>query len=84
MADHGAAVLAISQFTLYGDVRKGKRPSFGDAMEPGRANELFEAFCDRCRELGVIVATGRFRAHMRVALENVGPVTILMDSKKTF
>ena len=84
VADHGAAVLAISQFTLYGDVRKGKRPSFGDAMEPGRANELFEAFCARCRELGVTVATGRFRAHMRVALENVGPVTILMDSKKTF
>jgi D-tyrosyl-tRNA(Tyr) deacylase len=84
VAGHGAAVLAISQFTLYGDVKKGKRPSFGEAMEPQGANALFEVFCQRCRENAVSVETGRFRAHMRVELENVGPVTILMDTKKTF
>ncbi len=84
VGDVGGAVLAVSQFTLLGDTRRGKRPSFTDAMEPARANELFEAFCAACRALGVTVATGRFRASMRVELENVGPVTILIDTKKTF
>jgi D-tyrosyl-tRNA(Tyr) deacylase len=84
VADVGGAVLAVSQFTLLGDTRRGKRPSFTDAMEPGRANELFERFCARCRELGVAVATGRFRASMLVEISNDGPVTILLDTKKTF
>lgn len=80
----GGAVLAVSQFTLFGDVRKGRRPSFGDAMEPDGANALFERFCSACRALGVRVETGRFRAHMEVELTNDGPVTILIDTKKTF
>jgi len=80
----GGALLAVSQFTLLGDVRKGRRPSFGDAMEPERANLLFERFCERCRSQGVRVETGRFRAHMLVELTNDGPVTILVDSKRVF
>lgn len=78
------AVLAVSQFTLLGDVRKGRRPSFGDAMEPERANALFERFCEACRDLGARVETGRFRTHMHVELTNDGPVTILVDSKRAF
>ncbi|MCC6901683.1 MAG: D-tyrosyl-tRNA(Tyr) deacylase [Polyangiaceae bacterium] len=84
LGDTGGALLAVSQFTLYGDARKGRRPSFVEAMEPGRANELFERFCLKSREAGVTVATGRFRADMLVALENDGPVTILLDTKKLF
>ena len=80
----GGKLLAISQFTLHGDVRRGKRPSFTEAMEPVRANQLFELFCQRCRDLGVEVQTGRFRAHMLVELANDGPVTILLDTKKQF
>ncbi len=80
----GGAVLAVSQFTLLGDARKGKRPSFAKAMEPGRAAELCEAFCAGCRGAGVPVETGRFRAHMDVDLVNDGPVTILLDSKRAF
>jgi D-aminoacyl-tRNA deacylase len=81
---HGGEVLAVSQFTLLGDARKGRRPSFTGAMEPGRANELFERFCTACRGLGATVATGRFRTHMKVALENDGPVTLLLDTAKAF
>ena len=84
LLDTAGSVLAISQFTLHGDVRRGKRPSFSNAMEPERANQLFEKFCDRCRELGVPVQTGTFRAHMVVELVNDGPVTILLDTKKQF
>jgi D-tyrosyl-tRNA(Tyr) deacylase len=80
----GGSILAISQFTLLGDVRKGRRPSFGDAMEPGGANVLFESFCAACRGLGARVETGQFRAHMRVNLTNDGPVTILVDTKRAF
>ncbi len=80
----GGSVLAISQFTLLGDVRKGRRPSFGDAMEPGGAAELFEKFCAACRGRGVLVETGRFRAEMLVSLDNQGPVTILLDTKRAF
>lgn len=80
----GGAVLAVSQFTLFGDVRKGKRPSFGDAQEPVRAAALFEQFCAECRTRGARVETGRFRTHMRVELENDGPVTILIDTKRAF
>ena len=82
LADVGGALLAVSQFTLYGDTKKGKRPSFGDAMDPEGANRLFERFCAACRALGVDVQTGRFRAHMLVALENDGPVTILIDTHR--
>ncbi|HEY5375162.1 MAG TPA: D-aminoacyl-tRNA deacylase [Polyangiaceae bacterium] len=82
--DVGGAVLAISQFTLFGDVRKGKRPSFTEALEPLRAAELFEQFCRECRTRGAAVETGRFRTHMLVSLENDGPVTILVDTKRAF
>jgi D-tyrosyl-tRNA(Tyr) deacylase len=84
VTDVGGSVLAVSQFTLLGDTRRGKRPSFTEAMEPGGANQLFERFCARCRELEVPVETGRFRATMRVEISNDGPVTILLDTKKTF
>lgn len=80
----GGALLAVSQFTLFGDVRRGKRPSFTDALEPVRAQALFERFCAECRARGVHVETGRFRTQMQVALENDGPVTILVDSKRAF
>jgi D-tyrosyl-tRNA(Tyr) deacylase len=80
----GGALLVVSQFTLYGDARKGRRPSFTDAMEPGRANELYQAFCVRCRALGAQVGEGVFRADMKVALVNDGPVTLLLDSKRLF
>lgn len=82
--DVGGALLAVSQFTLLGDARRGKRPSFGDAMEPERARELFEHHCAECRREGARVETGRFREHMRVLIENDGPVTILLDTRKTF
>ena len=78
------AVLAVSQFTLFGDVRRGLRPSFGDAMEPAGASALFDAFCSSAERHGVTVARGRFRAHMVVSLENDGPVTILVDTRKAF
>ena len=80
----GGALLAVSQFTLFGDVRRGKRPSFTDALEPVRAQALFERFCAECRARGVHVETGRFRTQMQVALENDRPVTILVDSKRAF
>jgi D-aminoacyl-tRNA deacylase len=76
----GGALLAVSQFTLYGDASKGRRPSFADAMEPGRAEQLFESFCAACRSSGVVVATGRFRTHMSVSLVNDGPVTLILET----
>lgn len=84
LQEAGGALLAVSQFTLLGDVRKGKRPSFIEAMEPEGANRLFERFCEEARALGVRVETGRFRAHMEVELVNDGPVTILLDTRKLF
>lgn len=80
--DASGELLVVSQFTLLADVRKGKRPSFTDAMEPGRANELYQAFCQACRALGARVSEGVFRADMQVALVNEGPVTLMIDSKK--
>ncbi|MEB2310361.1 MAG: D-aminoacyl-tRNA deacylase [Sorangiineae bacterium] len=80
----GGAILAVSQFTLLGDARRGRRPSFGDALEPEAARALFERFAARCRELGPHVETGRFRAEMLVELAGDGPVTILLDTEKTF
>jgi D-aminoacyl-tRNA deacylase len=82
LLDVGGALLAVSQFTLYGDTSRGRRPSFGGAMEPVRAEALFEAFCAACRNLGVTVATGRFRTHMSVSLVNDGPVTLLLDTER--
>ncbi|KYF91664.1 D-aminoacyl-tRNA deacylase [Sorangium sp. So ce394] len=84
LADARGGVLAISQFTLFGDVRRGLRPSFDGAMEPARAEALYERFVAALRARGLEVATGRFRADMRVFVENDGPVTILIDSKRTF
>ena len=84
VTDVGGAVLAVSQFTLFGDVRKGKRPSFDDAARPERARELYEYFVERVRSLGLRCETGRFQEMMEVELVNQGPVTILLDSKKLF
>ncbi len=78
------SVLAVSQFTLYGDVRKGKRPSFDEAAPPALARELYEYFVARIRETGTKCETGRFQATMQVELVNDGPVTILLDSKRVF
>lgn len=74
-------LIAVSQFTLYGDARKGNRPSFIDACEPDEAKRLYALFCGRLRELGLAVGEGVFAAHMQVALVNDGPVTILLDSR---
>jgi D-tyrosyl-tRNA(Tyr) deacylase len=78
--DVAGEVLVVSQFTLYADVRKGRRPSWTDAAEPGRASELVEAFAATLERQGVPVARGVFGAHMRVELVNDGPVTILLDT----
>jgi D-aminoacyl-tRNA deacylase len=78
--DVGGAVLAISQFTLAADLRKGNRPSFIRAAPPDVAEPLYQQFCTRLREAGLPVATGRFGAHMAVRLINDGPVTIWLDS----
>ncbi|MGC4091303.1 MAG: D-aminoacyl-tRNA deacylase [Polyangiaceae bacterium] len=80
----GGRLLAVSQFTLFGDCRKGRRPSFAHAMAPEPAEALFEAFCAACRGLGAHVETGRFRTHMKVSLVNDGPVTLLLDTEKAF
>ena len=82
LLDTGGAMLVVSQFTLYGDVRRGRRPSYSDAAEPEKANELYEYFVERVRSLGVKVQTGVFQAMMKVRLVNDGPVTILLDSQK--
>jgi D-aminoacyl-tRNA deacylase len=84
LAETHGAVLAVSQFTLYGDVRKGKRPSFDQAAPTQLANELYEYFVGKIREAGVTCETGRFQAMMQVELVNDGPVTILLDSSRVF
>ncbi len=80
----GGAVLVVSQFTLYGDVRRGKRPSFDAAAPPEQARRLYEYFVERIRAAGLPCETGRFQETMQVELVNHGPVTILLDSGKTF
>jgi D-aminoacyl-tRNA deacylase len=82
--DAGGAALAVSQFTLYGDVRRGKRPSFDAAAPPQQARELYEYFVEKIRAAGLRCETGRFQEMMQVELVNEGPVTILLDSAKTF
>ncbi|HUH05360.1 MAG TPA: D-aminoacyl-tRNA deacylase [Kofleriaceae bacterium] len=83
--DTAGGVLAISQFTLYGDVRKGRRPAFTSALEPVRAEQLYEELVQALRAGGVAtVQTGTFRAHMEVELVNDGPVTILLESRRQF
>jgi len=80
----GGAVLVVSQFTLFGDVRRGKRPSFDDAARPEQARSLYEYVVEKIREQGVECSTGEFQAMMHVSLVNDGPVTILVDSEKVF
>jgi D-tyrosyl-tRNA(Tyr) deacylase len=82
VADVCGGVLVVSQFTLYGDCRKGRRPSFLDAAGPETAIPLYEAFVNAIRALGVSTATGRFGAMMQVELVNDGPVTLIVDSKE--
>lgn len=82
--DAGGSVLVVSQFTLYGDVRRGKRPSFDAAATPQNARRLYELFVERIRAAGLRCETGRFQEMMQVELVNEGPVTILLDSTKLF
>ncbi|MFZ1956513.1 MAG: D-aminoacyl-tRNA deacylase [Desulfobacterales bacterium] len=80
LLDTGGEMLVVSQFTLYGDCRKGRRPSFVEAAPPAMAERLYNCFVDRVRQEGIVVETGRFRAMMAVGLVNDGPVTLILDS----
>src|SRR5690242_9111175 len=82
LMESGGAALVVSQFTLYGDVRRGRRPGFERAAPPGEANGIYEEYVAGLKSCGVRVETGIFKAHMIVELENDGPVTILIDSEK--
>ncbi len=84
VAEVGGTLLVVSQFTLYGDARHGKRPSFDAAAPPAEARELYEYFVERVRAAGLRAETGRFQETMQVELVNQGPVTILLDSAKVF
>jgi D-aminoacyl-tRNA deacylase len=83
-ASIGGQILVVSQFTLYGDVRRGKRPSFDAAAPPDRARQLYEYFVERIRATGISCETGQFQEMMQVELVNEGPITILLDSSKMF
>ena len=82
--DISGSILVVSQFTLFGDCRRGRRPSYSEAAKPEEAVKLYEQFVKELRSLGLTVATGVFQAHMQVELINDGPVTLLLDSKKLF
>ena len=82
--DVGGSVLSVSQFTLFGDCRRGRRPSFTEAAPPAQGDALYEAFNRYLRDNGLHVETGQFQAHMEVSLINDGPVTMLLDSTKQF
>ncbi|MDO7488012.1 D-aminoacyl-tRNA deacylase [Peribacillus sp. NPDC096622] len=82
LLDVGGSILSVSQFTLYGDCRKGRRPNFMDAARPEEANEIYEAFNEELRKKGVHTETGQFGAMMDVQLTNDGPVTLILESKK--
>ena len=84
LKDVEGEILAVSQFTLYGDARRGRRPSFSDAARPEVANPLYEEFIEKVKHQGINVGTGKFGAHMMVDLTNDGPVTILLESRKEF
>jgi len=82
--ERGGGVLVVSQFTLYGDVRRGRRPSYAEAAAPEAAESLYRRYCDLLREAGLAVETGRFGAMMEVRIVGDGPVTILLDSARLF
>ena len=84
LMDIGGEMLVISQFTLYGDCRKGRRPSFSSAARPEVATKLYEEFIEKARKEGIVTKTGQFGAHMMVDLTNDGPVTILLESNRDF
>lgn len=84
LLEGGGAALVVSQFTLYGDVRRGRRPAFDRAAPPLEAKETYDQYAARMRSFGIRVETGIFQAHMVLELENDGPVTILLDSEKLF
>lgn len=84
LLDIGGELIIVSQFTLYGDVRHGRRPSFTEAEGPAKANKLYEYVVNYCRSAGVRVETGNFQTYMQVSLENDGPITLMIDSKKEF
>lgn len=84
LLDVGGELLVVSQFTLFGDCRKGRRPGFSDAARPDKADEFYIDFVKKAKAHGINVQTGKFRTHMMVELINDGPVTLLIDSKKNF